>query len=47
MYIGMNNYELYDPDYCDGNPCPRDCDKCPIAEHMIEEADEDGGKENE
>ena len=37
--IGMNNYELYDPDYCDGNPCPRDCDHCPIADKILEAED--------
>ena len=32
----MNNYELYDPAYCDGNFCCRDCDRCPIADHILE-----------
>ena len=29
MYIGVNNYEDYDPDCCDGHSCPRDCQICP------------------
>ena len=29
MYVGMNNYEDYDPKYCDGHYCPRDCEICP------------------
>ena len=28
MYIGANNYEDYDPQYCDGHYCPRDCEVC-------------------
>lgn len=39
--IGMNNYELYDPAWCDGHYCPRDCDHCQIAEKMMEDEDED------
>lgn len=35
MYIGMNNYSMYDPAYCDGEPCPRDCDKCPVADKIL------------
>jgi hypothetical protein len=38
--IGMNNYEYYDPKFCDGNPCPRDCDKCEIKEEILEAMDE-------
>ena len=26
--IGMNNYSDYDPEWCDGHPCPRDCERC-------------------
>ena len=40
MFAGMNNYELYDPVYCDGHPCPRDCEKCPIGEEILEEMGE-------
>lgn len=36
MYIGMNNYADYVPEVCDGNPCPRDCDKCPLQEKAWE-----------
>lgn len=32
MYIGMNNYSDYDPEYCDGHECPRDCEVCPWRE---------------
>ena len=28
MYIGTNNYSDYDPKWCDGQFCPRDCDIC-------------------
>ena len=42
MYIGANDYSQYDPKYCDGRYCCRDCDHCPIAEQMMEEVDEDG-----
>ena len=28
MYIGANNYEDYDPAWCDGHECPRDCERC-------------------
>ena len=31
----MSDLEFYDPDYCDGNPCPRDCAHCPIADKII------------
>ena len=26
--IGANNYEDYDPSWCDGHHCPRDCERC-------------------
>ena len=26
--IGANNYSDYDPEYCDGHWCPRDCERC-------------------
>ena len=39
LYIGMNNYSNYDPKYCDGHYCCRDCDICPIARKMEEETD--------
>ena len=39
--IGMNNYEYYAPKYCDGNPCPRDCDRCPIADQILEAEEEE------
>ena len=41
MYIGMNNYSLYNPLYCDGRFCCRDCDKCPIANEIMEAEEED------
>jgi hypothetical protein len=28
IYVGMNNYEDYDPEWCDGHYCPRDCENC-------------------
>lgn len=39
--IGANNYELYDPAYCDGHHCPRDCNICPIADEILDEMEED------
>ena len=35
MYIGANNYSAYDPKYCDGNYCCRDCETCPVADKII------------
>jgi len=35
--IGMNNYSMYDPDKCDGNFCPGDCDCCDKADWDPEE----------
>lgn len=40
MYIGMNNYELYDPAYCDGHYCCRDCERCHIAQEIMEAENE-------
>lgn len=39
--IGMNNYSLYDPQFCDGQFCPRDCDRCNIAEEIMEAKGDD------
>lgn len=39
MYIGMNNYSDYDPRYCDGHPCPRDCERCAYAAENREDAE--------
>ena len=38
--IGMNNYSDYDPKYCDGEFCPRDCDICGRREENREDGDE-------
>ena len=27
--IGANNCSDYDPEWCDGHHCPRDCERCP------------------
>lgn len=42
MYIGMNNYEDYDEEWCSGHYCPRDCEICHYnAEHRdIDEPDD-------
>lgn len=42
MYIGMNNYEDYDEEWCSGYYCPRDCEICHYnAEHRdIDEPDD-------
>ena len=28
MYIGANDYSDYDPAWCDGHECIRDCEHC-------------------
>lgn len=35
--IVANNYLDYDPEYCDGQYCCRDCDKCLIADRIRED----------
>lgn len=44
MYIGANNYTDYDPEYCDGHYCPRDCDGCPWADGRPENGTADGAE---
>lgn len=34
--IGANNYEYYDPAFCDGHHCPRDCERCAVADEILE-----------
>jgi hypothetical protein len=41
MYIGMNNYELYTPEICDGHYCCRDCEVCPLADEIMEKQEEE------
>jgi hypothetical protein len=36
---------MYNPEYCDYQPCCKNCDVCSIADKQIE--DEKEGKENE
>ena len=31
----MNNYSAYDPEFCDGHYCCRDCEKCPITDVIV------------
>ena len=38
--IGMDNYSDYDPKWCDGHYCPRDCDVCGYRESEREEVEE-------
>lgn len=38
--IGMNNYSDYDPEWCNGHYCCRDCEKCRIADEMMEAENE-------
>lgn len=38
--IGANNYSDYDPEYCDGHFCPRDCEICGYREGNREEEDD-------
>lgn len=37
----MNDYSMYDPEYCDGNVCIVDCGKCKIAEKIREKLHDD------
>lgn len=41
MYVGMNNYEDYDPVYCDGHYCPRDCEICPYRAENREDGEDE------
>lgn len=40
MYVGMNNYEYYTPEFCDGHYCCRDCERCHIAQEIMEAENE-------
>ena len=31
-----NTNWMYDPKFCDGEPCYKDCDNCPISEKILE-----------
>lgn len=31
----MSDCEFYDPDFCDGNLCPGNCEACPTADKII------------
>ena len=46
MYIGANDYSAYDPEFCDGRCCCRDCGVCPVAEVVLEkeENEKSGGE---
>lgn len=50
MYIGMNNYQNYHPEICDGHSCPRDCEICPWWQEFLndlrEEKREKEGEKN-
>jgi hypothetical protein len=35
----MNNLSDYDPRWCDGHYCPKDCDRCPYRAENREEDD--------
>ena len=37
----MSDLYLYNPDICDGDFCPMDCDRCPKADACIEAAEEE------
>lgn len=37
----MKNVYAYNPEVCDGDYCPMDCDRCPKREEAEGEADED------
>lgn len=45
MYVGMNNYQDYDPKWCDGHFCPRDCEICSFRAENRED-DEQSTTEN-
>ena len=32
----MGDREMYDPAFCDGEPCIVDCEHCPIAQKIME-----------
>lgn len=36
---------LYNPDFCEGHYCPKDCDNCPTKEEIFE-AEEDDESDN-
>ena len=36
----MSLLHMYDPDVCDGDFCPSDCDNCPKADRGEEEEDD-------
>lgn len=36
----MKNVWAYDPEKCDGDYCPLDCDKCAKADEIIKEQEE-------
>lgn len=33
---------MYDPDFCEGHFCPKDCDGCPWADEVLEKEGENG-----
>ena len=35
---------LYDPDYCEGFPCYKDCDNCPVADRIFQDEEENDDK---
>ena len=37
----MSDLWKYDPDICDGDFCPMDCDRCPKADREEEEEEDD------
>lgn len=41
----MKDLSLYNPDVCDGDFCPLDCEHCPKADRALEAAGE--GEEEE
>lgn len=39
--VDLSDLYKYDPDICDGDFCPHDCDRCPKADREEEEDEED------
>lgn len=39
-FVGSNNYSDYDPNWCEGHVCPRDCDGCPYSSEFREDPEE-------
>lgn len=41
LNIGTDDYSEYDPEYCEGHYCPKDCSHCSYREELREGWDEE------